>query len=210
MNSPLHTEKNLQSQDSTTEFNESPKQIQPVCFHEVPYEKVKTFMDKAFVHLLKKQKHYQNSHDKYGHELPKIVVTPVPEHLKKKAKISNQDLIDSNQNLSPQLQKKLETEYSQKIKKITKEYEEKIKILQSKITELHTQLQTVASHVAQLEEEKKRKLAQGESIQDIQTELARLEHKISVLVHKEEKYAELAQRLFDAKSRIDIIKAEEI
>jgi hypothetical protein len=203
----------LSTQNSTSShFSELPKSVQPVCFHDVSYEKVRKFFDHAFDHLARKRKLYTQMHDRYGRELPKIVITPPSENAKRVAQKSLKQhygthLLEIKDAQHKDELESLEKSLTHRYAKLIADYEQKVSDLKLQIKDLHLQVARVTSELKAHTQLKTHHTAFTYTISDFETELAHLEHKILHFSHKEKKYAELAARLSNAKLLLEQAKS---
>ena len=199
----------------TVHFQDVTTTPTPVCFHDVSYDRMKEFFDRAHELLQTKHKYSLKntsaSHSHSNKRLPRILIKPPSKQDLKRTNTRNATQLDVTQididDISEELKNAILAQQKDKQHALVQKYEEKLGSLKSKMTELYSHIHTLESEVSLYKQKKHPHLQKHLSIDDLELEIQALEHKLIHYSKREKKYTVLAHRIKHAREVLAKLQA---
>ena len=174
-----------------------------ISFDDVSADHLEKYLIHAIETVLKRQARAKYSHDKNGHELPKIMINPPPEKVLKAGRSKTiTKIVETKEELSQEFQKQLDDETKKRHDLLKKKYDERITLLQGQILALESHIGEIVGELDQYVKGTHPHIANHFSPGDLESDIKALEYKLSHLESRGEKYHDLVNRLKSARARL--------
>ena len=181
----------------------------PISFADVSSEHVEKYFRHAIEIMLRRNERAKYTHTKSGKVLPKIMINPPDKKtLKAGKKKSITQIVETKEELSPELKHQLKSENKLRHERLKQKYDNRIADLQDQIRGLESDISSVLEELDQYMNGTHPHLAKHLSREDLESEIEMLEHKLHHYEQRSEKYNDLVARLTSARTRLHSLDFE--